>query len=49
MDNPWQLCWTICPLTLHSQEIYDNQDIFSPENFHSDGSPRMVVLNASWI
>ncbi len=24
MDNPWQLCRTIGPLTLHSQEMHKN-------------------------
>ena len=26
MDIPWQLCRTIGPLTLHSQEIYNELD-----------------------
>ena len=31
MDNPWQLCWTIGPLTLHSQEI--NIQVLSDSGF----------------
>ncbi len=47
MDNPWQLCRTIGPLTLHGQEIliFNTARLKCLEGCGTEGRVREIVLS----